>query len=157
MLSFTPIPTAAPAPILLGLRLKLLLLLYHQHQHQIGNSSLLFHINVEEKARREPWLTGRICRRHISKAAASGGKQSRHRQASGFWWLVCCVIPHPLAVCYFKIRTCIDQQWPTFSQNYAVSEDGLLPGGRLGHFGRLLEKGYPHPWPVSVITEGYRL
>lgn len=54
MLSFTPIPTAAPAPILLGLRLKLLLLLYHQHQHQIGNSSLLFHINVEEKARREP-------------------------------------------------------------------------------------------------------
>ncbi|KAG1032602.1 hypothetical protein G6F43_013737 [Rhizopus delemar] len=41
--------------------------------------------------------------------------------------------------------------------NYAVPEDGVLPGGRLKYFLENWKRITTHPWPLSVIEHGYRL
>lgn len=50
------------------------------------------------------------------------------------------------------------QQPPTSSsQNYSVPTDGILPGGRLRKFIQYWKQATSHPWPLSVIQEGYKI
>jgi hypothetical protein len=42
-------------------------------------------------------------------------------------------------------------------ENYAIPEDGILPGGRLSRFYHNWTRITSHPWPLSIVKEGYRV
>ncbi|EIE78811.1 hypothetical protein RO3G_03516 [Rhizopus delemar RA 99-880] len=48
---------------------------------------------------------------------------------------------------------------PSTSQDshYEIPEDGISPGGRLQAFTPYWKKTIHHPWPLSVIQEGYQI
>ncbi|KAG1137376.1 hypothetical protein G6F38_011359 [Rhizopus arrhizus] len=41
--------------------------------------------------------------------------------------------------------------------HYAIPKDGVLPGGRLTHFYKYWTQTTSHPFPLSVIKEGYKI
>lgn len=49
------------------------------------------------------------------------------------------------------------RQNSTINTHYSVPMDGILPGGRLKHFLKNWTKITNHPWPLSVVENGYRL